>query len=399
MADSALPFGRTALVEGIPFCFADKTLTGGADHLDISRSLLRQGNMDGYHASNPPRFAGAACVDPARIQLRIPNGRYDGTERTKQERQVSIPAAKSAPQRLSVPVKKLGIHSLRITMKDGERLPEQQLHQMGTHRLYMLREEFRKFGIENPFLPYVEGIFVPTEPGACTWDEQADYYHRWARTRNQQTWHSGPVERPDPVAKATAIASLGDGGWTLHHERDEVYETNNYDTRRYLGRMSAHLVSESEFGVRPLGRSSGSKESEIRAEARTPNALAIKLEKQDAERKLMPNPIAKMAAQNTLPATRLKAVRDPDWGYDGTRCHVDFDEVEGAPEYQVWVAAYPDGSGAQAMARLPKSGALVEGLRPAIPLHLWVTYTTKDKKQSRPSNRLQIELVDSFGQK
>ena len=44
----------------------------------------------------------------------------------------------------------------------------------------MVKEEYRKAGIENPFLPYVEGTFVPTEPGACTWNEQADLYHRWS---------------------------------------------------------------------------------------------------------------------------------------------------------------------------------------------------------------------------
>jgi len=1145
-AVAALPFGETVLVDGIPFRFADRALTGGADHLDIGRSLLREGNMEGYHPSSSPRFAGASCLDPARIQLRIPNGRYDamyvvaafdeerdhipllsasfyrpdagfaqvseaqvpsyraaphslpkvshlregipgalpasetaayppegvkpsggtrfpvrlengrganlwlvkiplkpealasfsdidvleveltkkvcqyrsypdpflygwhqaglpsgvhvyavtlhrpevemtleptvfghvwtagqtpsyeiglanradkpravsltietqsydGTEKTKQEKQVTIPAGKSASQRVAIAVKKFGIHSLRMTLfvvrpsgrigseraearttnvEDGERawteqrnfahlapdtrpaewdgkgprfgywsylgghhtpskeetirlmrlagarapnhpanawpvtpqwewageekldiekynaykrkaveairkvqgdnppfvtfypephisrdltcgnlpeywgeppyryteqekkairvffntskaaaegvreawpntkilipwgdplfivpllregfpknlidgsgldmigferLPEQQLHQMSTHRLYMLREEFRKAGIENPILPYVEGIFVPTEPGACTVEEQANYYHRWTllslaygitefwsgwfafdcgnyygaehyggcgiqrrfpycdpkpayahyatmtrmlagarfarwlptgslatyclrfdrekggpayalwtlrgkrpatltlpkdgsvsitdsmdnataapskgkavtvmtsgspiyvtgadeivsvavgspdhsdaiewtRNRNQQTWLSGPVERSAPIARTMPIASLGDGTWTLHRERDEVYETNNYDTRRYLGRMSGSIVTDSD---------------------RPGPAMAIHLERQEAERKLMPwysvlkpirpiaipgksaalglwvkarsdwgrvvyalrdakgerwlsvgakddwncddphswssfcfdgwrylrfempahapwdtfrefgttwwrhaggdgivdlpltlekiiverrthilyvndiqptdpadallgdlvaeydteadateqavaqsrlrmplplvvrasarsqpgyglkaalqtNPIAKMAAENALPATRLKAVRDPDWGYDGTRCHVDFDEVAGAVEYQVWVAAHPDGSGAQPIGRIAKSGGLVEGLRPAIPLHLWVTYANADKQQSKPSNRLEVNLVDSFGQK
>ncbi|MBI4028061.1 MAG: hypothetical protein HY360_23965 [Verrucomicrobia bacterium] len=61
-----------------------------------------------------------------------------------------------------------------------ERLPEQQLHQVSLHRLYCLRKEYEKVGIRNPRLAYSEGIFVPTEVGACSWREQMDIYNRWA---------------------------------------------------------------------------------------------------------------------------------------------------------------------------------------------------------------------------
>jgi hypothetical protein len=60
-----------------------------------------------------------------------------------------------------------------------ERLPEMQLHQNAIHRLYTLRKEFEKAGIPNAVLQYVEGIFVPTEPGAVTPREQMDIYSRW----------------------------------------------------------------------------------------------------------------------------------------------------------------------------------------------------------------------------
>ena len=71
----------------------------------------------------------------------------------------------------------------------------------------------------------------------------------WARNRNRQTWHSGPVAPPAPDRKEATIASLGDGTWTLHHERDEVYEDNNYDTRRYPGRMSSKIVADPELTI------------------------------------------------------------------------------------------------------------------------------------------------------
>ncbi len=60
-----------------------------------------------------------------------------------------------------------------------ERLPEQQLHQISVHRLYELKKEYEKAGISNPDLRYCEGIFVPTEIGACSWDEQMNIYNRW----------------------------------------------------------------------------------------------------------------------------------------------------------------------------------------------------------------------------
>ena len=49
-----------------------------------------------------------------------------------------------------------------------ERVPEQQLHQVSTHRLYELREEYRKFGHDDPYLISIEGPFIPALPGACT---------------------------------------------------------------------------------------------------------------------------------------------------------------------------------------------------------------------------------------
>ncbi len=60
-----------------------------------------------------------------------------------------------------------------------ERLPEMQLKDNAIHRLYQLKKEYEKVGILKPQLNAVEGTFVPTEPGSCTWREQMDYYTRW----------------------------------------------------------------------------------------------------------------------------------------------------------------------------------------------------------------------------
>jgi hypothetical protein len=117
------------------------------------------------------------------------------------------------------------------------------------------------------------------------------------------------------------------------------------------------------------------------------------------------NPITKLQAEGELAPVKLDGVRMPDWGYDGTRCHVQFSEAPDAAEYQVWVSAYPDGRGAVQMGKMKSPGGLIGSLRPATKLYLWVTYSTAPVKSakptalSKPSNRLEIQLVDAFSQK
>lgn len=69
------PPGQTAAIDGIPFVFPG--VHDGMDHLDLSRSLLREANATGYLPANVTRFSGAGKRDPARIQLRVPNAPYD----------------------------------------------------------------------------------------------------------------------------------------------------------------------------------------------------------------------------------------------------------------------------------------------------------------------------------
>jgi hypothetical protein len=115
---------------------------------------------------------------------------------------------------------------------------------------------------------------------------------------------------------------------------------------------------------------------------------------------ILPNPIADMTKANTPAPVKLLGVKPPDWGYDGTTCLVNFTETPEATQYQVWLAAYPDGRGAIPLPwTMTKSGGQIYWLRPAVKLYLWVTYKTKDNAVSKPSNRLEIELVDAFANK
>lgn len=547
-----------------------------------------------------------------------------------------------------------------LDMIGFERLPEQQIHQMSTHRLFFLREEYRKYGMPDPLLAYVEGIFVPTEPGACTWQEQADRYHRWTllslaygverfysgwfaydcgnwygaehyggcgiqrrlpyadpkpayahfatmtrqldgakfecwlptgslsvyclrfsngvhamwtlrgkrpvsfpksvtitdsmdnnTTTNAFTLGTSPVyirgdltgltlgepDHSDAAPAGKVIANLGN--WRFTDERDLVYEKNNYDTTRYPAKMTGtptnnalavHLETpavERKFMphyavLRPpqpitiagkadalglwveahsdWGRvvyslidakgerwlSCGTKDAwtaddphswssfcfDGRRYLRFPlpaNSpwddfreagstwwgsyggdhivdLPVKLDAIIVERRThvmyvndpqpadrgdirlgdlvaeyssetpppqirmplptgpteLPNPIVELS-KGELPPVALENVTMPDWGYDGTRCHVHFTEMPDAAKYTVWVSAYPDGRGAVALGTMKKSGGLLNNLRPAMKLYLWVTYSEtagkKGTRQSRPSNRLEIELIDAFGMK
>jgi hypothetical protein len=112
------------------------------------------------------------------------------------------------------------------------------------------------------------------------------------------------------------------------------------------------------------------------------------------------NPIAELAKTGVGAPTKVLNVTDPAHQYDGTRCHVHFDTVAGAKGYNVWVSPYPDGRGAlQLGAGWTESGKLIEGLRPEIEFYVFVVYTDKDGKLSKPSEPLKIALKDRFGYK
>lgn len=112
------------------------------------------------------------------------------------------------------------------------------------------------------------------------------------------------------------------------------------------------------------------------------------------------NPIAEIAKTGVGAPTKVQRVVDPTYQYDGTRCHVHFEPVAGAKTYDVWVAPYADGRGALALGKgWTESGKLLEGLRPDIEFYLFVVYTDKDGKPSKPSEPFKFTLKNRFGYK
>ena len=112
------------------------------------------------------------------------------------------------------------------------------------------------------------------------------------------------------------------------------------------------------------------------------------------------NPIVELEKTGVGARTKGLSVADPTYMYDGTRCHVNFEPVAGAKGYDLWVSPYPDGRGAIQLGKdWTKSGQLLEGLRPDIEFHVFVTYTNKDGKVSKPSAPLAFKLKNRFGYK
>src|SRR5262249_59409516 len=112
----------------------------------------------------------------------------------------------------------------------------------------------------------------------------------------------------------------------------------------------------------------------------------------------LPNPLAKSRETGIGAPTKIVKHYPPESYNDGTRTHVSIAPVEGAKEYQVWVAAYPDGRGAMVMKKGPELEPLVPRLRPNMPMYFFVTYTDANGKPSKPSETVKVQLKDEFVQ-
>jgi hypothetical protein len=112
------------------------------------------------------------------------------------------------------------------------------------------------------------------------------------------------------------------------------------------------------------------------------------------------NPIEKMARTNAGAPTSITEIKLPEQASDGTQCYVFFEKRPDAVAYDVWASPYPDGRGALQLAKNWKEpGGLVRGFRPDTDFYLFVTYTDKDGKVSKPSAPFKIHLLDLFAQK
>ena len=97
----------------------------------------------------------------------------------------------------------------------------------------------------------------------------------------------------------------------------------------------------------------------------------------------------------TAPA--VTRVEPPAHAYDGTRCLVFFEPLEGAKGYDLWVSPYPDGRGALQLGKgWTAPGQLLAGLNAGADLYLFVVATFANGAATKPSPPFKINLRDMF---
>jgi len=110
----------------------------------------------------------------------------------------------------------------------------------------------------------------------------------------------------------------------------------------------------------------------------------------------LPNPIAQLREAGVGSPPQIAKVAPPATQHDGTRLVITVSPAPGAKEYRVYVAAYETGHGAAVMAKGPTPELQVNGLRPEIPLYLFVTALDEKGQESKPSAGRRVLLKDEF---
>jgi hypothetical protein len=110
------------------------------------------------------------------------------------------------------------------------------------------------------------------------------------------------------------------------------------------------------------------------------------------------NTLAKLNAEGVRAAPELREFTEPTHFNDGRRMTIHFDE---APDlkYNLYLSIYPDGRGADLVKAGVKNEQVVTGLRPEIPLYLFLTSVGADKKESKPSKLIKLITHDNFAEK
>jgi hypothetical protein len=160
----------------------------------------------------------------------------------------------------------------------------------------------------------------------------------------------------------------------------------------YLGEMK--LVPERSFKL-----------SDLMAEyADAADATASGL-KQYQLRKPMPewngpqeNPIARLQTQGAGAAPAIRGFEEPGHFNDGRRMTIRFDGQEGL-KYNLYLSLYPDGRGAELLKAGVLDNTLVVGLRPEVPLYLFLTSVGTDGRESKPSEAFKLVTHDNFAEK
>jgi hypothetical protein len=110
------------------------------------------------------------------------------------------------------------------------------------------------------------------------------------------------------------------------------------------------------------------------------------------------NTLAKLTAEGAGAGPELREFTEPTHFNDGRRMTIHFDEAPGL-KYNLYLSLYPDGRGADLLKAGVKPEQVVTGLRPEIPLYLFLTSVGADKKESKPSKPIKLITHDNFAEK
>lgn len=110
------------------------------------------------------------------------------------------------------------------------------------------------------------------------------------------------------------------------------------------------------------------------------------------------NPIAALAGSGAEPAPAVPTFAEPPHFNDGRRMTIHFAAQPGLT-YKLYLSLYEDGRGAEVIAPNAKDNDVVTGMRPDVPLYLFLTATGADKKESKPSPAARLITRDNFAEK
>lgn len=108
------------------------------------------------------------------------------------------------------------------------------------------------------------------------------------------------------------------------------------------------------------------------------------------------NPMAALS-RSSIKGPQIRSFDEPN-GNDGTSMIVRFDS-EPSSAYNLYLSVYPDGRGAERIKADVKDGDLVKGLRPELPMYLFLTKLEAAGTESRPSEPYRLITHDNFAEK
>lgn len=110
------------------------------------------------------------------------------------------------------------------------------------------------------------------------------------------------------------------------------------------------------------------------------------------------NPIERLTKEGVGEAPPITGFTEPGHFNDGRRMVIHFTAAPNLT-YNLYLSLYPDGRGAELLARGVKDNQEITGLRPEVPQYLFLTAVDEKKQESKPSAAYNLITHDNFAEK